>query len=144
MVSAERDKTNSSSVRGFRAQIEANYFALLAYLKHLAEPATLNMQQPIPAAATIATEGGYAAALAPPIELLNDDNEPIEPEFVDFTRRGEVSPTGPERPLRTVCEPSFEMPTEDTANALTTNLPTIVATWSAEPTPTPSAQVFEH
>jgi hypothetical protein len=111
------------SERRLIEQIEANCFALLAHLKHFAELATcLNMQQPIPAAATIATEGGYAAALAPPIELLNDDTEPIESEFVDFTRRGEVNPTGPERPLRTVCEPNFETPTEDAASALTTNL----------------------
>jgi hypothetical protein len=61
-------------------------------------------------------------ALAPPIELLNNDTEPIEPELVDFTRGGKVSPTGPERPLRTVCESSFETPTKDAANTLTTNL----------------------
>jgi hypothetical protein len=54
--------------------------------------------------------------------LLNEDTESTADEFIDFTPRGEGNLTGPERPLRTVYEPSFETPTEDAANALTTNL----------------------
>jgi hypothetical protein len=77
------------------------------------------MQQPMPVATIIVVDGGYAAALAPPIELLNDDTEPTAHEFVDFTPRSKVSPTGTERSLRTIHEQSFETPMEDAAWALT-------------------------
>jgi hypothetical protein len=53
---------------------------------------------------------------------LNDDTEHTPHEFVDFTPCGEVNPTSPERPFRKVCEPNFEAPTEDAANASTTDL----------------------
>jgi hypothetical protein len=48
-----------------------------------------NQQQSIPLNATIATEGGKAAP-EPPIDMLNNDPELHEPEFVDFAAYGKI------------------------------------------------------
>jgi hypothetical protein len=61
----------------------------------------------VPLDATIATEGGKAAQ-DPHIDLLNDDPELREPEFVDFLTYGKVIPTGLERPpAATLTNPAF-------------------------------------
>jgi hypothetical protein len=52
-----------------------------------------NPQQSIPPDATIATEDGKAAH-EPPIDMLNDDPELREPEFVDIATYGKFIPTG--------------------------------------------------
>jgi hypothetical protein len=80
-------------------------------------PANTDQQQSIPADATLATEGGKAAP-EPPIDLLDDETEPIASEFVEFTYYGEVIPAGLERPPRDVEEPRLWTLTYDTARAL--------------------------
>jgi hypothetical protein len=47
--------------------------------------------------ATCAIEGGKAAQ-EPPIDMLNDDSELHEPEFVDFSAYGKDIHAGLERP----------------------------------------------
>jgi hypothetical protein len=91
--------------------------ALLAHLKQPATtPASTDQQRSIPPDAT-PTEGGKAA-LEPPIDLLDDEPEPIVSEFVDFTYYGEVVLAGLERPPRDVEEPRLWTLTYDTARAL--------------------------
>jgi len=99
-------------------QIQASNTALLAQLERLTGPTELpNQQQSIPPDATIATEGGKAAP-EQPIDLLNDDPELHEPEFVDFASYGKIIPAGLERPPRDIDEPRLWTLTDDTARFL--------------------------
>jgi pyruvate dehydrogenase complex dehydrogenase (E1) component len=56
-----------------------------------------NQQQSTPHDATFAPEGGKAGH-APLVDMLNDDSELYEPEFVDFSTYGKVIHAGLERP----------------------------------------------
>jgi hypothetical protein len=76
-----------------------------------------NQQHSIPPDATIATEGAKAAH-EPPIDLLNDDPELHEPEFVDFAAYGKVIPAGLERPPRDIDETRLWTLTDDTGRFL--------------------------
>jgi hypothetical protein len=76
-------------------------------------PTSSTQQLSIPPGTT-EPEGGNEA-LEPPIDLLNDDSDPPEDEFVDFVAYGESIPTHTSRPLRDVCDPKLWTPTEDTA-----------------------------
>jgi hypothetical protein len=76
-----------------------------------------NQQRSIPHDAAIATEGGKAAQ-EPPIDMLNDDPELLESEFVDFAAYGNVIPIGLERPPRDRDEPRLWTLTGDTARFL--------------------------
>jgi hypothetical protein len=76
-----------------------------------------NQEQSIPPDATIATEGGEAAH-EPPIDMLNDDPELHEPEFVDFAAYGRVILAGLEQPPRDIDEPRLWTLTDDTARFL--------------------------
>jgi hypothetical protein len=92
--------------------------ALLAQLQATtAAPATTEPQESISAAVTPRTEGGKVAP-EPPIDLLDDEPEPIASEYVDFTSYGEVIPAGLERPPRDVEEPRLWTLTDDTARTL--------------------------
>jgi hypothetical protein len=71
----------------------------------------------IPHDPTIETEGGKAA-LEPPIDLLNDDPELQEPEFVDFAAYGKIIPAGLEQPPRDIDESRPWTLTDDTARFL--------------------------
>jgi uncharacterized protein YifE (UPF0438 family) len=100
------------------AQIQASITALLAQLERLTSPPVLtNQHQSIPPDATIAIEGGKAAP-EPPIDLLKDDPELHEPEFVDFAAYGKVIPAGLEQPPRDIDEPRLWTLTDDTARFL--------------------------
>jgi hypothetical protein len=99
-------------------QIQASNTALLAQLERLTSlPVLTNQQQSIPPDATIATEGGKAA-LEPPIDLLNDDPELHEPEFVDFAAYGKIILAGLEHHPRDIDEPRLWTLTNDTARFL--------------------------
>jgi hypothetical protein len=99
-------------------QIHASNTALLAQLERLTSPHVLtNQQQSIPHVATIATKGGKAA-LEPPIDLLNDDPEIHEPEFVDFAAYGKIILAGLEQSPRDIDEPRLWTLTDDTARFL--------------------------
>jgi hypothetical protein len=76
-----------------------------------------NQQQSTPLNAAIATEGGKEAQ-EPPIDLLNDDPELLQPEFVDFTAYGRVILAGLERPPRDIEEARRWTVTDDTARFL--------------------------
>jgi hypothetical protein len=83
-------------------QIQASNTALLAQLERLTCPHVLtNQQQSIPPDATIAIEGGKADP-EPLIDLLHDDPELHEPEFVDFAAYGKIIPPGLEQPPRDI------------------------------------------
>jgi hypothetical protein len=56
-----------------------------------ATPAITSQQQSIPADASPATEGGKEAR-EPRIDLLHDDLEPTESEYVDFAYYHNVNP----------------------------------------------------
>jgi hypothetical protein len=56
-----------------------------------------NQQQSIHPDATIAIEGGKAAQELS-IDMLNDDSELLEPEFVDFSAYRKIILVGKERP----------------------------------------------
>jgi hypothetical protein len=86
-------------------QIQASNTALLARLERLTGPSVLpNQQHSIPPDATIAIEGGKATH-EQPIDMLNDDPELHEPEFVDFAAYGKIIPAGLEQPHRDIDEP---------------------------------------
>jgi hypothetical protein len=76
-----------------------------------------NQQQSIPPDATIAIEGGKADP-EPLIDLLHDDPELHEPEFVDFAAYGKIIPPGLEQPPRDINEPCLWTLTDDTARFL--------------------------
>jgi hypothetical protein len=52
----------------------------------------------------MATEVGKAAQ-EPSIDMMNDDPELLEPEFVDFTAYEKFNSAGLERPPRDIDEP---------------------------------------
>jgi hypothetical protein len=80
------------------AQVKANSFTLLSRIHQLTSQSTrLDQQLSIHVVATIATHG-VMAALAPPLNSLNDDNDLPVSDVVDFTPFREV----------TVFEPSFK------------------------------------
>jgi hypothetical protein len=99
-------------------QFLAANVALLAQLHQpTATPATTSQQESTPANATPATDCCKAAP-EPLIDLLDDETEPTESEFVDFTNYNEVIPAGLERPPRDVEEPRLLTHTDDTARPL--------------------------
>jgi hypothetical protein len=98
--------------------LQASNTALLAQLQPLSCPLVpTNQGQSISLDATFANDGGKAAK-EPPIDLLNDDSELHEPEFVEFSTYGKVIPAGLERPPRNIDEPRLGTMTDDTARFL--------------------------
>jgi hypothetical protein len=86
-------------------QILAVDVALVAHIHApTTAPAITSQQQSILPDATPTTEGGKED-LAPPIDLLDDEPQPTESEFVDFAYYGEVIPASLEGPPRDVEEP---------------------------------------
>jgi hypothetical protein len=78
-------------------QIRASSTALLAQLHRLTCPhLPTNQQQSISLDATFATGGGKAAQ-EPHINILNDDSELYEPDFVDLPTYGKLIHAGMER-----------------------------------------------
>jgi hypothetical protein len=68
--------------------IQASSTALLAQLQRFTCPnVPTSQQQSIPPDSTIVIEGTKAAR-EPPIDMLNDDSELLEPEFFDFSTYG--------------------------------------------------------
>jgi hypothetical protein len=73
------------------AHIKANSLALLTKIQKLKNQSTrLDQQLSIPGVANIAAEGGMAA-LAPPLDSLNDDHDQPASHVVDFTPFSEVT-----------------------------------------------------
>jgi hypothetical protein len=76
-----------------------------------------DQQQSIPHDEAIATEGGKAAE-EPPIDMLSNDPELLEPKFVDIAAYGKVIRAGLERPPRDIDEPRLWTLTDDTVRFL--------------------------
>jgi hypothetical protein len=84
----------------------ASNTALLTPLQRLTcSTVPTNQQHSIPPDATIANEGGKAAQ-EPPIDMLSDDSELLELEFVDFSAYRKVILAGIERPPRNIDKPA--------------------------------------
>jgi hypothetical protein len=80
-------------------QIQASNTTLLAQIQRLTCPLVpTNQQHSIYPDATFAIEGGKAAH-EPPIDMLNDDSELHQPEFVDFSTYEKLILAGSEHPL---------------------------------------------